>query len=76
MIIVLADTSALISLEVKGLVGLASKLIQFIITTAVYDELGDISRFEDVHGRSAKDLLRLIERCVVVVKPVSLIRNI
>jgi len=72
VIIVLADTSALISLEVKGLVGLASKLIQFIITTAVYDELDDISRFEDVHGRSAKDLLRLIERCVVVVKPVSL----
>ena len=60
MITILADTSALISLEIKGPVSQASKPVQFIISTAVYDELIGIARFEDVHGRSAKDLLRLI----------------
>ena len=61
MITILADTSALISLKLKGLVSQASKLIRFIISKAVYDELGGIAKFEDVYGRPAKDLLRLIE---------------
>ena len=61
MITILADTSALIPLEIKGLVSQASKLIRFIIPKAICDELGGIAKFEDVRGRSAKDLLRLIE---------------
>ena len=73
MITILADTSALISLEIKGLVSQASKLVRFIISTAVYDELRGIAKFEDVHGRSAKDLLRLIEDGCIAVKSVSLL---
>ena len=61
MITILADTSALISLEINGLVSQASKLTRSIISKTVYDELGGIAKFEDVHGRSTKDLLRLIE---------------
>lgn len=61
MIAILADTSALISLEIEGLVGRASKLIRFVIPTAVYDELNGIAKFDDVHGRSARSLLRLVE---------------
>ncbi len=75
MITILADTSALISLEIKGLVSQASKLIRFIISKAVYGELGGIAKFEDVHGRSAKDLLRLIEDGIITVKSVSLIQE-
>jgi len=71
VITILADTSALISLEIKGLVSQASKLVRFIISTAVYDELSGIAKFEDVHGRSAKDLLRLIEDGCIAVKSVS-----
>jgi len=73
VITILADTSALISLEIKGPVSQASKPVQFIISTAVYDELIGIARFEDVHGRSAKDLLRLIVDGVITVKSVSLL---
>ncbi|MEA1864314.1 MAG: hypothetical protein U9N46_03830 [Euryarchaeota archaeon] len=73
MIIILADTSALVSLEIKGLVSQALKLVQFIISKAVYDELCGIAKFEDVHGRSAKDLLRLVEDGVIAVKSVFLI---
>lgn len=42
MTTMLADTSALISLEITGLVGLASKFVRFIIPTAVYEELATL----------------------------------
>ena len=71
MITILADTSALISLEIKGLVGLASKFVRFVIPAAVYEELGDIAGFEDVHGRSATDLLELVKSGVITVKSAS-----
>ena len=60
MITILADTSALISLEIKGLVSQASKLIRFIISKAVYDELSGIAKFEDVHNMIKKILLMAI----------------
>ncbi|MEA3280989.1 MAG: hypothetical protein U9Q68_00230 [Euryarchaeota archaeon] len=63
----------MISLEIKGFVSQASKLVRFIISTAVYDELSGIAKFKDVHGRSAKDLLRLIEDGCIAVKSVSLL---
>jgi len=47
VITLLADTSALISLEIKGLVSRASKLVRFIISSAVYDELSGIAKFEE-----------------------------
>lgn len=70
MIRILADTSALVSLEIKHLVALASRFIQFSISTGVYKELKEIAEFDDMHGRSAKDVLKLIEKGVISVKSV------
>ncbi len=71
MIKILADTSALVSLEIKNLVSLASRFIHFTITSGVHEELKEISRFEDVHGFSARDVLRLVENSVISVRPVN-----
>lgn len=71
MIAILADTSALVSPEIKHLVNLASKYIQFSITKGVCEELKDITQFDDVHGRSAKDVLKLVESGTIAVKSIS-----
>ena len=70
MIAALADTSALVSLEIKHIVALASKFIQFSIPTGVCEELKEIAQFDDVHGRSAKDVLNLVEDGIITVKSV------
>ena len=70
MIKILADTSALVSLEIKQLVDLASKYIQFSISDGVLKELQDISQFNDVHAISAKDVLKLVEKDIITVRPI------
>ena len=71
MIKILADTSALVSLEIKHLVTLASEFVQFSISTGVYEELKEIATFEDAHGISAKDVLELVNKGIVEVKSVN-----
>lgn len=71
MIKILADTSALVSLEIKHLVTLASKFIQFSISTGVCEELKEIAKFEDAHGISAKDVLELVNKGIIEVKSVN-----
>ncbi len=71
MIAILADTSALVSLEIKHLVALSSKFVQFSISTGVCEELKEIAKFEDVHGRSAKDVLELVDKGIIEVKSVN-----
>lgn len=71
MIVILADTSALVSLEIKHLVTQTSKFIQFFISTGVLQELMDIAEFDDVHGKSARDVLRLVKSNIITVKSVS-----
>jgi len=68
VITILADTSALVSLEIKHLITLASKLIQFSISIRVYEELKEISKFDDVHGISARDVLGLVVGGIITVK--------
>jgi len=68
---ILADTSALVSIEIKHLVALASRFIQFSISTGVYKELKEIAEFDDMHGRSARDVLKLIENGIICVKTVQ-----
>jgi hypothetical protein len=68
---ILADTSALVSLEIKHLVAISSKVIQFCISDAVHLELKEIAEFDDVHGRSAKDVLRLIDNGIIAIRYVS-----
>jgi len=70
VITILADTSALVSLEIKHLVNLASKHIQFSITKGVCEELRDITQFDDAHGRSARDVLKLVESGIIAVKSI------
>lgn len=71
MIKILADTSALVSLEIKNFVDLASKYIKFSISNGVLKELQDISQFSDVHARSARDVLELVKKDVIAVRPMS-----
>lgn len=68
MIEILADTSALVSLEIKHLVNLASKHIHFSISEGILEELQDIAEFDDVHGRSARDVLKLAESRIITVQ--------
>jgi len=68
VITILADTSALVSLEIKHLVDLATKHIQFSITKGVCEELKDIAEFDDTHGISARDVLKLVESGTIAVK--------
>jgi len=65
---ILADTSALVSLEIKHLVNLASKHIHFSISEGILEELQDIAEFDDVHGRSARDVLKLAENRIITVQ--------
>jgi len=71
VILILADTSALVSLEIKHLVALSSKVIQFYISDMVRLELKEIAEFDDVHGRSARDVLRLVDSGLIAVRCVS-----
>jgi predicted nucleic acid-binding protein len=71
VIAILADTSALVSLEIKHLVALASEVVHFSISTGIGEELKEIAKFEDVHGRSAKDVLELIDKGIIEVKSVN-----
>ncbi|MDO8725838.1 MAG: hypothetical protein Q7J35_07210 [Candidatus Methanoperedens sp.] len=71
MITVLADTSALVSLEIKHLVALSSKVIQFYISDVVRLELKEIAEFDDVHGRSARDVLSLVDSGIIAIRYVS-----
>lgn len=71
MITILADTSALVSLEIKRLVTLASKIIQFSISIRVNEELKEIAKFDDAHGSSARDVLSLVESGIITVKSVD-----
>lgn len=67
MITILADTSALVSLEIKHLVSQASKVIQFSTSDGVCEELKEIAEFDDVHGISARDVLKLVESGIIAV---------
>jgi len=72
VISILADTSALVSLEIRNLVNLSSKFIQFSISTGVFEELREIAKFDDIHGKSSRDVLTLVESGIILVKPVNL----
>ncbi len=71
MIRILADTSALVSLEIKHHVAQASKFVQFSVSTGVYEELKEIAEFDDVHGISARDVLGLVESGTIRVKSIQ-----
>ncbi|MFQ6072888.1 MAG: hypothetical protein ACE5KT_09355 [Methanosarcinales archaeon] len=71
MIVVIADTSALVSLEIKHVIKKASRFIRFVIPDAVHTELKDIAVFNDVHGVSARSVLKLIGDSKISIKLVE-----
>ncbi len=58
---VVADTSALLSLELSGLFELCKKHFKMITGERVAEELKEISSKEDELGKAAKEVLESIE---------------
>ncbi|MDP2767609.1 MAG: hypothetical protein Q8O41_09210, partial [Candidatus Methanoperedens sp.] len=58
-------------MAIKRHVAQASKFIRFSVSMWVYEELKQIAEFDDVHGRSARDVLGLVESGIISVKSVQ-----
>jgi len=61
MIKVAADTSALISLEIVGLLVFSSRHFRFFITEEIVKELNSMAQFKDQQGKAAIRVLDLIK---------------
>ena len=53
------DTSALISLEVANLMSKASEFFRVFIPKKVHEELKEVAKYEDVHGKAANRILKI-----------------
>jgi rRNA-processing protein FCF1 len=58
--IVFGDTSALISLAVGSVLLKCLRISTILIPQEVYNELSEISQFNDVHGKAAQETIRMI----------------
>ena len=58
--IIIADTSALISLGVGDILSKSLEISKILIPQKVFDELNEISKFDDIHGNAAKETIRYI----------------
>ena len=61
MLIVVADTGAVLSLALSGLFGICQKHFRIIIGEKIAEELKDIALFDDELGKAAKEVLEVIE---------------
>ncbi|MBD3155156.1 MAG: hypothetical protein GF368_00690, partial [Candidatus Aenigmarchaeota archaeon] len=62
MIRVVMDTSALVSLELIGILEGSLGIIEITIPEAVKKELKELSEYQDKEGKSAQRVLNLISR--------------
>lgn len=53
------DTSALISLEVANLMNKAFEIFYVFIPRKVHEELKEVAKYEDVHGKAANRILKM-----------------
>ena len=53
------DTSALISLEVVNLMRKTSEAFRVFIPKKVHEELKEVAKYEDIHGKAANRILRM-----------------
>ena len=74
--IVVGDTSALISLGVGGILSKCFKISKILIPQKVFDELNEISKFDDVHGNAAKETIRYISNGKIEVIEVKQVKKI
>ena len=58
--IVVGDTSALISLAVGSVLLKCLRISRILIPKEVYTELSEISQYNDVHGKAAQEIIRMI----------------
>ncbi len=68
---IIADTSALVSLEVVELVPFVLKYFEIIIPQAVKSELKEMGKYGDVHGCAAKRILDFVDNKKIIVETVS-----
>lgn len=61
MLVVVADTGAVISLALSGLFGICQKHFKIIIGEKIAEELIEIASFNDELGEAAKEVLEVIE---------------
>ena len=59
--IIIADTSALISLGVGDILSKSLEISKILIPQKVFDELNEISKFDDIHGNAAKETIRYLD---------------
>ena len=60
--IVVGDTSALISLGVGNVLLKSLEISRILIPKKVDSELNEVSKFRDLHGKAAKDIIKLISK--------------
>ena len=63
-----ADTSSLISLQTGGILEQSLELFDISIPEIVVTELKDVAVFNDTHGKSARNVLKLIKGNRISVK--------
>ena len=74
--IIIADTSALISLGVGDILSKSLEISKILIPQKVFDELKEISKFDDVHGNAAKETIRYISNGKIEVNKVKQVEKI
>lgn len=66
---IVADTSALLSLETGGVLEIAVEKLDFIISTRIKEELTGLSKNNDFEGNLAKNVLGYIDNEIKVIEP-------
>ena len=65
---IVADTSSLISLQTGGILEQSLELFDISIPEIVVTELKEVAGFNDTHGKSARNVLKLIKGNRISVK--------
>ncbi len=61
MLVIVADTGAVLSLALSGLFGICRKHFKIIIGQKIAEELKDIASIDDELGEAAKEVLEVVE---------------
>ena len=70
---IVADTSSLISLQTGDILELSLELLDISVPEIVVTELKEIAGFNDTHGKSARNVLKLIKENRISVKELIVI---
>ncbi|MEA3488690.1 MAG: hypothetical protein U9R10_05535 [Euryarchaeota archaeon] len=67
---IVADTSSLVSLQAGDILALSLELFDISVPEIVVTELKEMAGFYDTHGKSARDVLKLLKEHKIGVKEV------